>query len=423
MQKKILFVIPYAPNLIRVRPYNLIRATAERGHRVTVLTLWSDEAERDSLSVLEPLVERLVALRLSRWRALGNAAQALPTRRPLQADYCWQPELARLLAEMTRAENGSLPFDVAHVEHLRGARYGLHLNALFAGKVPRLPVLWDSVDSISLLFRQALRQSRTLFGRAVTRLEIGRTEGYEAWLLGQFDSVTVTSPNDLKAFQALRPGAEMPVSVLPNGVDLEYFSPDPSQSRDPATLVISGKMSYHANVTMVLRFVEEVLPAIRARRPETRLLVVGKDPTREVLALGEREQITVTGTVPHLPPYLRQATVAIAPVAYGAGIQNKVLEAMACATPVVASSQAVSALQACPGEDVLVADEPEAFAAQVLRLLENPAEAAALGGAGRRYVEEHHDWDRVAARLEQLYEGAMQRAIQQATPGERVPVA
>lgn len=412
MQKKILFIIPYAPNLIRVRPYNLIRASAERGHRVTVLTLWSDEAERASLSVLEPMVERLVALRLPRWRALANALQALPTRRPLQADYCWQPELAREIAQITRPLDGRLPFDVAHIEHLRGARYGLYLNSLFAGKPHRLPVLWDSVDSISMLFRQAVSQSRTVFGRAVTRLELGRTESYEAWLLGQFDSIAVTSPNDLKAFLALRTqrAGSPPVSVLPNGVDLDYFSPDPSGQRDPATLVISGKMSYHANVTMVLYFVEKVLPLIWARRPDTRLLVVGKDPTREVLALGEEQRITITGTVPHLPPYLRQATVAIAPVAYGAGIQNKVLEAMACATPVVASSQAVSALQAASGRDLLVADEPPAFADQVLRLLEHPSEADALGRAGRCYVEEHHHWGNVAVKLETLYDRAIAAA-------------
>jgi glycosyltransferase involved in cell wall biosynthesis len=131
--------------------------------------------------------------------------------------------------------------------------------------------------------------------------------------------------------------------------------------------------------------------------------VVGKDPGREILALANHPNIIVTGTVKDLPPYLQQATVAVAPIAYGVGIQNKVLEAMACATPVVTTPQAVSALEVCSGEDVLVAEEPGEFADAVLSLLDDQQARQRLGEAGRLYVEEHHKWDSIAGQLVGIY--------------------
>lgn len=422
MPDNVLFVVPYVPNLIRVRPYNLIRHLAKQGSRVTVVTLWSDEQERSSLDELERYASRVIAVRLPRWRSLFNSLAALPSRRPLQTAYCWEPALAQQIRELLRSDGVSTPlsersstggrgapFDVVHVEHLRGAVYGLFLKKLIAESGLHLPIVWDSVDSISLLFRQAMVRSRSLFSRSLTRFELGRTERYEAWLVQQFDRVAVTSPADRQALLDMLPAGITPpvIAVLPNGVDLNYFAPDRRVEREPASLVISGKMSYHANVTMVLHFIEAIMPQVWARRPETHVYVVGKDPSREVLALGSQPNITVTGTVPDLPPYLQKATLAVAPIAYGAGIQNKVLEAMGCATPVVASPQAVSALQAVPGRDLLVAGDPPAFAAAILSLLDDPEFRQQVGQAGRCYVETHHDWNTVTANLSQVYRDAI----------------
>lgn len=408
MPKRILFVVPYVPNLIRVRPYNLIRYLAQRGNQVTVLTLWSNEPERETLKSLEPYAERILAVKLPRWRSMWNCLTALPTRKPLQAVFCWEPGLAHLMDTITRQVEDTLPYDAVHVEHLRGAEYGLYLKSAARAGGFSLPVVWDSVDSISLLFRQAMQHSASLFSRAWTRLELGRTEPYEGWLLSQFDWVTVTSPNDQRALLKLLPPEARPpkISVLPNGVDLEYFKPEPDVVHDPASLIISGKMSYHANVTMVLNFMANIMPRVWAQQPQVRLYIVGKDPGREILALADNPQVSVTGTVKDLPPYLQKATLAVAPIAYGAGIQNKVLEAMACATPVITSPQAVSALQVTPGQDLLVANNPQAFACAILDLLADPERRHKIGQAGRRYVEENHNWMVVATQLEQIYSNA-----------------
>jgi sugar transferase (PEP-CTERM/EpsH1 system associated) len=397
----ILFVVPYVPNLIRVRPYNLIRYLSGRGHRITLFTLWSDEQEREALDDLKKYCTRVEAERLPRWRSLWNCLLALPTARPLQAVYCWQPNLAEKLHRLAAARGGKAPFDVMHVEHLRGAEYGLHMKKV----QPDFPVVWDSVDCISLLFRRAALHSKKRTSRMVTRFELQRTETYEGWLLGRFNHTLVTSPADRDALVSLgAPGeAAPPVTVLPNGVDLDYFIPHTTERREPATLVISGKMSYHANVTMTLYLTQSIMPLIWARRPDVKLWIVGKDPAPEIQALREHPSITVTGTVSDIRPYLQQATIAVAPLTYGVGIQNKILEALSCATPVITTPQAVSALGVKPGREVLVAQDPEVFARQVLQLLGDPQQQHRVGQAGRLYVEAHHKWETIAAQLEGAY--------------------
>ena len=398
----LLYVVPYAPNLIRVRPFNLIRELARRGNQVSVATLWTGEDEREDVMQLAQQVGHLEATRLPRWRSYLNCLAALPTQTPLQAVYCWQPDLADGLKRMISEQKSLGEFDVVHVEHMRGAKYGLWVK----NHAPNLPVVWDSVDCISLLFQQAAGRSKRFVSRWITTFELNRNRQYEGWLVDQFDHTLVTSTNDKQALQKLsnQNGHMQTISVLPNGVDQEYFQPGEGTAREADTLVISGKMSYHANVTMVLSFVENILPLIQARRPEVKLWIVGKDPTREIIELGHRPEIKVSGTVKDIRPYLQRAAVAVSPLTYGAGIQNKVLEAMACATPVVTTPQAVSALTAQAGRDVLVGNDADEIAAQAVRLLENPQYQQEIGQAGLAYVRSNHDWSAIAGKLEGIYD-------------------
>jgi glycosyltransferase involved in cell wall biosynthesis len=322
---------------------------------------------------------------------------------------------------------------VIHIEHLRGACFGLALKsqtpALRAGASvsnlkSQIPVVWDSVDCITYLFEQAARQSQSAFGKLVTRLELGRTRKHEGWLVRQFDRVLVTSETDKTALEKISDltcqigvspsGFRVPRShivVLPNGVDLEYFTPD-DMPRQPDTLVFSGKMSYHANITAALYLATEVMPLVWAQQPDVRLIITGSRPSASVRQLAEthRSRIKVTGFVPDLRVPLRKASVAVAPLRYGAGIQNKVLEAMACATPVVASPLAVSALQTRDGADCIVADTPQAFAESILHLLDDDGLRERIGLAGRRYVETHHNWNDIAAQLEFIYQRSVENA-------------
>jgi glycosyltransferase involved in cell wall biosynthesis len=186
-------------------------------------------------------------------------------------------------------------------------------------------------------------------------------------------------------------------------VDLDYFSPDGS-SIDPSSIVFTGKMSYHANVAAALDLIERIMPLVWRQRPDARLTVVGQNPPPSLRrAAGDR--VTVTGTVGDLRPYLRRAAVAACPMRYGTGIQNKILEAMACGTPVVASTLACTALTAGPGDELLVAESHEALASAIVRLLEDQALRGRIGSRGRAYVTANHDGEVLIKRLEGLYAG------------------
>jgi len=399
---KLLFVVPYTPTLIRTRPYNLLRALARRGNRLTLLTLWTEPNELESAEQLSSELEAVHTLPMPAWQSLANSLRALPTSDPLQAWYSWQPRLANRMTALIESARASDPFDAVHVEHLRGAKYALHLRS----KSPAKPALvWDSVDSIALLFKQSSAQSSKRFNRWLAQFELKRTERLEARMMGRFERILVTSQKDRAAFLAYstphQPAAN--VTVLQNGVDLEYFHPDASLPRQEDALVVSGKMSYHANITMVLYLYQKIMPLIWQQRPGAKLWVVGKDPSAEILAIASHPNVQVTGTVSDIRPFLCGASIALAPLVYGAGSQYKVIEAMACGTPVIASRLAAEAFSAEEDCEIIVAQEPAEFAEKALHLLANPNLRQAIGTAGRQYVERRHDWNQLAAQLEEVY--------------------
>lgn len=432
---------PYAPTRIRTRSFHLIRALLNEGHRVSLATLYANQEEAGEIRALSPRLDGVLAEKMTTARSLWNCVKALPSRRPCQACYSWSPALARGLARLA----GQSRFDVVHVEHIRGVRYGLLLKRGMANRGAESPaVVWDSVDCISSLFRQAAEASLTRRARLAARLDLRRTERYEGLLGSRFDRVLVTSAKDRLDLLQLagrwgspqeNGAANSPEDrflVVPNGVDLDYFSP-PEGSREARAIVISGKMSYHANVTAVIHFVNSVMPRIWSRLPDARLWIVGKDPPKEVRGLGipwargeahtaaagraRESRVLVTGTVDDIRPFLRRAALAVAPVRYAAGIQNKVLEALACGLPVVATPEAVSALEVRAGHEILVARDPADLAASIVGLLENPQLQSRLSRAGRRMVERRHRWSAIARDLTQIYLGAMERPVACAANG------
>ncbi len=404
----ILFISAYVPSPIRIRSYGFIRTLARRGHRITLVCA-ADAGDRAALDTLRDVCAKIVTVHISKAEMAWNALRALPGAMPLQAALSFAPRLL----DAVRTEDHSGRYDIAHIEHLRAAALGYALQ--------RTPAVLDAVDSISMLFERALRGSPSLKSRSLVLLDLARTRAYEADYTNHFERVIVTSPEDAWALRLLRAtraqsGAEAstgldeahedPIAIVPNGVDLDYFTPQ-TVERAPATLVFSGKMSYHANEAAALFLVRDIMPLVWAVRPETQVIIAGSAPPSSVKALASNRRVTVTGYLDDLRPAIAGATVAVAPLRYGVGIQNKVLEAMALATPVVAARQAARALRVEEGCDLLLAEHPQEYAAAILSLLDDPQRAAALGAAGRRYVEQHHAWEVAVERLERAYAAAL----------------
>jgi polysaccharide biosynthesis protein PslH len=391
---RVLYLTPYVPSPVRVRPYQLIHALAALGHEVTLICLAGRGEESEALAALRRTCREVVVVTTSARRAAAAALRALPSSLPLQAAYGASDALVR--EAQARADR----HDVVHIEHLRGSSYGPPLSGC--------PLVLDAVDCISLLFERALRQSESWGSRARALLDLARSRRAEGRYGETFEQVVVASSEDAWALRQIQaPGVPAPhIEVIPNGVDLDMFRPAGCK-REAATLVLSGKMSYHANEAAALYLGREIMPRVWRERRDARCVIVGRDPTAPVRALAADPRVAVVGGVPSISRFLQRATVAVAPLRYGVGIQNKVLEAMATATAVVATPQATVALGARAGEELAVAGTPEAFAATVLELLESPGRRAALGAAARRYVEANHNWRHSAARLADLYWAAL----------------
>ncbi len=402
---RILFVVPYLPSLIRVRPYNLIRALAQRGHEITLLALRPTGDDSSGLSDLQSCCQSTHVVELPHWRPVWNGLRALPTSIPYQAAYSRSPQMTQLIQRVLAKDS----YDVIHLEHLRGAEFS---RGLFHHTPP---IVFDAVDSISLLFERASQSAPRWQSRMLARLDLNRTRDYEGQFLQRFSRVLVTSPDDRDALTELsqvngRAGAaEKRLVVLPNGVDLTYFRP-PCEPRQPDTVIFSGKMSYHANTAAALDLVQLVMPIVWAERPQTQVWLVGKDPPAVLHELAKGPRVKVTGTVPDIRPYLGRAAVSVSPLRYSVGIQNKVLEAMAMATPVVTTSGSCRALVVEPGTHLLVGDSVTTLADAILSLLGDEEQRRRLGRAGRHYVETRHDWNRIVARLEAVYQEAIDDA-------------
>jgi glycosyltransferase involved in cell wall biosynthesis len=388
---RVLFVSPYIPSRIRVRPYQWIRSLAKAGHSIHLVTLSPPEDRWAPTAELKELCEAVEVYELSRARTLKNMMFALPGSLPLQAAYSHHPDAERRLGELA----GSGRFEVMHIEHLRASA--------LAWNVTGIPRVFDAVDSIAHLFAQASQSAPQFSQRFAARLEVERTRRFEHLAVLQFDRTVVTSEIDAQAFRVAAGAAK--VCIVPNGVDLEYFQPS-SAAVDRATVLFSGKMSYHANAATALHLVRHVMPLIWAEESDARLVIAGKDPPPFVRALQQDSRIVVTGFVDDLRPFFRAATLVAAPLVYGAGIQNKVLEAMASAVPVVTTEQVAQALKAVPGTEFLVARDDREFAKEAVRLIRQPGIRRGIALAGRQYVEREHDWTEMSRRLARVYEAA-----------------
>jgi glycosyltransferase involved in cell wall biosynthesis len=399
---RVLFVVPYVPSVIRTRPFGFIRALSALGHEVHVVALRPPE---DAWAPVDGLASHCAGLEifdLPRARTLLNVVRAIGGRLPLQAAYGWHARAHARVQALASPDR----FDVVHIEHLRGVT--------LARGIRGVPVVLDAVDSISLLFAQTAQLAPSRRQRVMARLELPRTRALESRLPYDFDRLIVTSERDRDAFVELAGNAARArLSVVSNGVDV--LPPAPALPRANPTVVFTGKMSYHANAAAAHRLATEIMPLVWQRKPDVRLVIAGRGPSAALQALARESRITVAGFVDELPRLLQSATVAVAPMTYAVGVQNKVLEAMAAGVAVVASDAAAAGIGAERDRDWLVASSPEGLAAAILRLLDDAALRGRIAQAGRRYVEHAHSWTAWARRLTEQYalarDGAHDRRV------------
>jgi len=252
---------------------------------------------------------------------------------------------------------------------------------------------------LSMIWAKVEAQS-TALGRWRHRLTWWKHRRYIADLLRRMDGCTVASRQERRMVLGVVPGYR-PLEVVPNGVDMARYRGDFGPV-EPDTLVFPGALTYEANFDAMRFFLADIFPRIRAARPGVVLRITGRTEGVDLHRLPLGDGVILTGYLKDVRPTVARSAVCVVPLRVGGGTRLKILEAMALGTPVVSTAKGAEGLEARPGDDILIADEPPAFADAVLRLLDDEALRARLSANGRRLVAEQYGWDRIGQWLDQF---------------------
>ncbi len=385
---RILFVAARFPSpaLVgyQVRALHQLRLLSQH-HRVTLLAFTSGLVRERDRRQVAALCDEVHTVRLSRVDMARALLRGLGSDRPLQA-------LLFETAPMQHALRALLAERRHDLVHLQLARMAGHLDV-----APDVPRVIDLIDALSLNMRLRESHDRAPM-RWAAHLEAARLRRYERELCATWDRALVVSATDRNAI------GDYPNLLLnSNGVDVARFHPSVGD-RDPQRIVFTGNLGYFPNVDALRWCIETILPSVWQMVPGARFAIVGARPHRLVRRLARRDpRIALEGYVDDLQPALARSAVALAPMRAGSGQKLKVLEAMACGVPVVATSRALSGIEVDPERHLLVADTPGRFAHAVVRILREPSLAADLAVAARRLVEDRYAWERSVDELERIY--------------------
>jgi glycosyltransferase involved in cell wall biosynthesis len=404
-----------------IRNFNLIAGLAKR-HDVDLLTFCAPPARQSGvvdgrqappaaepeaavLDLLRPYCGTIVAEPAPRRTLARRARDTVLNPLPDLALRLFSPTTRQHMARMLRENR----YDVVQVEGVEMAPY---VSDIWGGDRPdsvsRPRLVFDDHNAEYVLQKRAfltdLRRPRRWIAAAYSLVQWRKLTGYERRTCRAADRVVAVSDVDAEALRWLAPGLE--VTVIPNGVDLDFNRPGatpPAEGMGAHALVFTGKMDYRPNVDAVTWFVAAVLPAILAQIPDACFYIVGQQPHARVQALAEHPAVTVTGRVPDVRPYIAGAGVYVVPLRIGGGTRLKVLEAMALGQALVSTHLGCDGFDFEDGQQAQFADDPAAFADAVVTLLRDRTQATDLGRRARAYVEAHFGWDAIVPRLEALY--------------------
>ena len=377
--------VPFPPDRgDKITTYNEIRHLSTK-HEVHVFCLADGTPDLDNIPGLRRYAKSVTAVPVG-WASKLRALNAMLSGKPLSVAAFNE---AKLHDAVTR-KFAELQPDLIIVYSCNVAQYAEHF--------PQVPRIMQFAELDSSRWGQFARRSR-LPMRWVYALEERRFFAYERHIARSFSHALVCTAAEQRDFERLIPGA--PVSLVGNGVDLDYFRSTGVAKRS-GSIVFTGVMDYFPNIDAVVWFCDEVLPIVQQQIPGAGLTICGSRPAAAVRRLAKRRGVTVTGRVPDTRPYMDEAELFIAPMRMARGIQNKLLEALAMGLPCVASQTAARGTVVQDAEGILAADDPEVFAQHVVRLLRDGAFRAAMASKARATAEANYRWEAQLTRLDQV---------------------
>jgi polysaccharide biosynthesis protein PslH len=383
-------VLPYPPTWGFVtRVYQFLRLLSSR-HSVTLLT-YADRDDSEDVARLRELCTAVHTIPLER----GNKRLGQLRSMVSPVSFLWRSHFSPLMQQRLNQLTEKQQFDLIQVESSQLACFDF----------PDGPALVLDEHNIEyeLLHRTFLTE-RSLLRRAYNWIEFRKFRREETSAWRRASGITATSTREADIIRNI---VGRPTRSVPNGVDVQYFRAG-DEPADPDAIVLTGLMKYRPNVDAAVYFVREVLPRIVSVRPKMVFYIVGGDPSEEVRQLAG-PNVVVTGTVPDVRPYVRQAAVFVVPLRMGSGTRLKVLEGLSMEKAMVSTSLGCEGIDVEHDRHLLIADDAESFAASVLGLLENPARARALASAGRDLVEASYRWESVVDGLESFFRELLRR--------------
>lgn len=371
--------IPYPPNRgDRLRTYQFLRLFA-REHAVTLVSFIAHQKERLLAEELAQYCKEIHLIYLPAWKSSASVAQNVWRDLPFQTLYYRSRQMAQTVDNLLLLNS----FDMAYVHLFRMAPYLMDH--------PELYRILDLTDLISFEIRSSLPYQTTPW-RTLYRLEEPRIARYEQRVASHFNEVWFISKRDRDLFAKGRQQAHL--QVVPSAIDENFFLIDGASSADDASsdasrLLFVGHLDVKHNIDAARYMAEEIMPIVLREVPESELLIVGAGNGHKVLELDHLPGVRVAGYVPDLQDVISGSAISVAPLRFSAGIQFKVVEAMAAGLPVVTTSSVSAGLGTEPGRDLLVADSANDFARQVISLLTDKGLRRRLGHAGRVYVQTH----------------------------------
>lgn len=377
---------PYPPfRGDKLKIYHLARLLSQK-HELHLITFIQDEKDLKHLPELRKYFKKIHLVKLPKTVSYWNSFWAFFRKEPFQVRYFSSRAMRKRITTLMQLEN----FDAIHVQHLRMAQYWSGRNSP--------PRILDLPDAYSLYWKRRI-QIFSGWKKVFAGIEQGRVFRYEN-ILKDYDLTLVCSKEDaayLKKEHILNN-----VAILPNGVDTTSFPNEAHNYQLDKTILFTGNMDYAPNVDAVQYFVKELLPEIRKKVHGLKLIIAGQRPIKKILDLAT-EDIQVTGFVPDLSALYRGASIVVAPLRFGAGTQNKVLEAMSMGVPVVSGKIGFEGLDIHSGEGVFLAEDNESFIEKCACLLSDADLRKQTGEAGQLVIQNHFSWFAVAKKLEEYF--------------------
>ena len=370
-------------------PFHRMRVLSKK-HEITLLSLYEREDELNEIEALRSFCTTIHTVKLPKWKSFKNMALLGPVSRlPLQVLYYQCREFRECLNKLLACEQ----FDLIHASMLRLAPFCKNIST---------PVIMDLIDSMRLNFERRVEMARAP-KKWLLREELRRLTYYEKEICDQFTRLIVVSNMDKEYISSRN------VDVVPLGIDTERFVPRKVPVNNP-TIIFSGNMFYGPNIQAVKWFAENCFFRIQKIIPNVSLVIVGNAPPLDIRKLGNNSGISVTGFVESMPEALTTASLAVAPMQSGSGMQFKILEAMSCGLPVVTNTLGLGDIKAKVEVEIVLAETADDFVDKIVNILNCSELARQIGNRAREFVLNNHSWEHTTDMVEGIYNQVVNRA-------------